>query len=260
MDNNKYALVTGASQGIGLNISKELAKRKHNLLMVSLPGEDLETKCNDIASEFNIKTDFLEIDLSLPEADLRVYEWAKSKEYRIDILVNNAGMGYQGGFETFDRDFYNTLINVNVVALVGITRLFLDDLMASDNARIMNVGSIASFFPMPYKIVYAASKGFVFSFSRALREELKSKNISVSVLCPGGVATNDGVRERIDKAGPIAKLSILTPEKVAAFAVKKMMTGRKVIAPGFSPKASYMMNRLIPTFLKQILIARQFKS
>ena len=195
----QYTLITGASIGIGKAIAECCAKRRMNLVLVALPGENLEELSYLIASKYHVKVVFLELDLTDPHAADVVFKWCKENDVRINILVNNAGVGYQGNFSDFDASFYRNLLTLNVIALTMLTREFLPELKLRKNAHILNVSSFGGFYPMPFKSVYAASKSYVTTFSEALHEELKNTSVTVTTLCPAGVDSFNDSSIRIDK-------------------------------------------------------------
>lgn len=258
-DKQEYALVTGGSQGIGRAIAEALAKRGYGLLLVALPDESLQRCHAELSQKYNCPVHVFATDLCADEADKAVFNWVKEEGFMVSVLVNNAGYGSLGDFGTFDRDFYNRMMHINMINVVGLTRLLFDMLKSRPRSYILNVGSIASFFPIPYKIIYASSKYFIFSFSRALREELRGSNISVSLLCPGPVNTNANVKARIECAGYWGKKTALNPEIVGRQAVKRMLRGRWLILPGLPAKVVFCLARVIPTIFKERMLARQFR-
>jgi uncharacterized protein len=259
MDNHPYALVTGGSEGIGRSIAEALALRGYGLLIVALPDEHLELCRLKLEGCSSFPVHRLGIDLSRDGADLEVYRWVESLGITVSVLVNNAGFGHLGGFSHFSRDFYHRLLQVNLLNVVGITRLLMPHLSSSANGYILNIGSIASFFPMPYKTVYASSKYFIYSFSRGLREEMRGGNIHVSILCPGPVSTNPEVMHRIACAGFFGRLTSLSPEYVGTLAVKRLLKGRWLILPGLPAKLFYLIEKFVPSGIKVRFLARQFR-
>lgn len=254
----EFAVITGGSEGIGKAIAEALAKRGYGILLVALPGKTLEQAAINIENDYRVPVHTLGVDLTLDGTDIKVYEWLKNLNLPVSILVNNAGFGSLGSFTFNNRDFYHRLLHINIVNIVGLTRLCIELLEDKKRAYIMNVGSIASFFPMPYKVVYASSKYFIYSFSRALREELINNNIRVSLLCPGPVSTNANVKERIEHAGFWGKLTALTPYYVGEVAVRKMLNGKWLILPGFPAKFYFYIEKITPTSIKQRFIAKCF--
>ncbi|MDT8309288.1 MAG: SDR family NAD(P)-dependent oxidoreductase [Bacteroidales bacterium] len=254
-----YALITGASEGIGRAISIELARRGKNILLVALPDEKLRDHFDYLSGTYGVDVQYYGIDLSSADADLEVYEWVSGQRYRVNILVNNAGYGFLGAFNSYSRDYYQKLLQINVQTVVGLTRLMMDELLQHKKSYILNVGSIASFYPMPYKIVYAASKYFIYSFTRALREELKKTPVRVSLLCPGPVKTNNDVITRINAAGWLGRLSSLTPEYVAKVSIRRLFRNKSLTTPGLLAKVYYYFEKISPTFIKQLILAQGFR-
>jgi uncharacterized protein len=254
-----YALITGGSRGIGKAIAEELAKRGFNLLLVALPDHYLESAAEEIRQKYKSDVQTLAVDLGREDADLLVSDWAVSLGVRITVLVNNAGFGYLGPFEAFDRDFYHQLIQVNVLNMNGITRLLLPLLQDEPEAWVLMVGSVASFFPTPYKSVYSASKHFTLSLAMALDEEFSDTGICFSVLCPGPVATSEAVMDRIRSAGFLGMWFTMSPQRVARIAVKGMFNGRTLIKPGLASKLSWSVLRRIPSSWRTSMLGRKLK-
>lgn len=254
-----YALITGGSAGIGKGIAAALASRGYNLLLVALPDDALPAAAVSIQSEFNVEVHTFGIDLGREGSDLEVFNWVQGGGFRIGILVNNAGFGHLGGFTSFSRDFYHTMLQVNVVNLVGLTRLIIPLIQREGAGYILNVGSAASFIPIPYKTVYASSKGLVYAFSAALREELRGSGLRVSLLCPGAVATNPAVLARIAQAGMLARISVFSPQRIGELAVRQMLKGKWLILPGVTVQAGYYLHKLLPFRIKQRMLARKFR-
>ncbi len=228
-----YALVTGASSGIGKAIAMELASRGLDLLLVSLPGQNLMGVEAEIKENYGSLAHSLEVDLSQDQGPKMVYEWAQSHNYLVNILVNNAGCAGTSIFELSEDKYIDDRILVNIRALVLLSRYFIPDMKKMDSAFILNVGSLSAWYAIPFKSIYAASKAFVVSFSRALRTELKGSGISISVVNPNGVKTNEGTLARIDSHGKKGKYTSVPVKKVAQIAVKGMFKKKFLIIPGF---------------------------
>lgn len=241
-----YALITGASKGIGKAIAECCAAQGIHLALVSLQDEHLETTAGKISNHFHVDVKFLEIDLSLPGSPKKLLNWCLNEKIEVNILINNAGIGYQGNFEDFDSEYYRQLLNINVIAPVLITREFLPMLKIQKEAWVLFSSSFAGFYPMPFKVAYAASKSFVTQFSKGLFQELKSLNINVSVLCPAGVDSYPESSERIDQIGWISKSGRLSPRQVAMAAVKGMFKRKRKIIPGKINILFYFVLKLLP--------------
>jgi len=255
----KYALVTGASSGIGKAIAEECAAMGMNLLMVALPDTGLDRIAARIRADFGVQTEFLECDLALSETPERVQHWVRDLGVQLRMLVNNAGVDLAGRFDGRPLADHELMMNLNVLAVVKLTYLLLPELRRARNGFILNVASAAAFFPMPYKPIYSPSKTFVLNFSMAIREELKESNISVSALCPGGVMTNDDVRRRIELQGFFGKISRMFPEQLAAYTLPRVFRGQPVIVPGWLNKLFRVLGWLVPPAILIPFVHRRFR-
>ena len=254
-----FTLVTGAGAGIGRALAMECASRKMNLLLVALPGLELEDTVQQIRAEYNTECHSLGIDLSKPESFCLVYKWIKEHNFHINILINNVGVGSKQDFEHTETCFYEKQLQLNIHAATMLTRLLLEELKANAPSHIMNTGSLGGFYIIPGKTVYSASKAYIYYFSRSLRLELKQHNVIVSVLCPGGTDSNEKQITIHKELKGMAKRSILMPEHVAEEAIDQMLKGKARIIPGFINKLSYHIGRLTPEFIQQFIISNAFK-
>ncbi len=259
MSESSYALITGASMGIGAAFAKECAKLNKNLLLVSLPGEGLLEKSAALSKEFAVAADYFETDLCEERNIEALFQFVVSKKIRISLLINNAGIGSVGEFEHFSPGFYSRQVKLNALAPVLLTRFFLPLLQAEQQAYILNVSSLGSFFNIPNKEVYCASKSFVFSFSNALRSSLYDTNISVSVVCPGPVDTNERLLKAHQSMKGLAKMAVMSPEAVAQYTMQSVLRKKRIIVPGRLNRMSLLLNRLVPHPLKRNLILREMK-
>tara|TARA_B100001287_G_scaffold227110_1_gene196986 strand:+ start:406 stop:1230 length:825 start_codon:yes stop_codon:yes gene_type:complete len=185
---NKVALVTGASYGIGFAIAKELASRGAHLILTARSGEKLEALASSIRSEGG-KAYTFNADLSISGSADELFEKISSEGIKIDLLVNNAGYGRWGEFTEFERSDYSKMLHLNINSLVELTHMCIPKMIERGGGGVINVGSTASFLPVPFASVYSASKAFVLMFSDAIRYEYQDKNIQVMTLCPGGTAS-----------------------------------------------------------------------
>lgn len=243
---NQYAVITGASQGLGKAFALSLAKRKHNVILISLPNQNLKGLSQHIKETYKVEVPYFETDFSSDENILSLTT-ELNKNYAVDILINNAGTGGTKKLEDVSLNYLNTIIQVNVKATSIFIHQLLPNLKLQSRAYILNVSSIAAFSPIGYKTVYPASKAFVHSFSLGLSEELKGSSISVSVINPGAMKTNPEITARIEKQGFLGKLTLLEPEKVAEYSIKKMLKGKTFIL--VSPM-SWFLSTLLPNWIK----------
>ncbi len=231
------ALITGASTGIGRDMARNLHARGIDLILVARSANLLE----ELKTELDGKPEIISLDLSVADNCIRLYEMTKDKN--IDILINNAGFGTYGMSSEVPLETELNMIDLNVRALHILTKLFVSDFEKRNSGYILNVASIAAFMSGPLMATYYATKGYVLRYSTALYEELrrKQKNVHISVLCPGPVAT-----EFDRRAGVKSSLGGLSSKKVADYAIKKMFKGKLLIVPGFSVKLGIFGQRFLP--------------
>lgn len=253
-----YTLITGASTGLGKAFAIECARRKMNLILISLPDENLAKLSEILKQTYNIEVYYKETDLTDRKAVVDFANWA-TDNFSINTLINNAGIGGTQHFIDADPDYLDNMIQLNIRAMTLLTRLILPELRTQDKAYILNVSSLAAFSPVPYKTIYPATKAFIYHFTRGLEAELKDSSISVSVLTPGPIMTNSDVSKRINGQSFYIKLSIMTSEKIARIAVKKLLRGKSVIIPGFMSQLNAFFIRLVPENFRIFVGTRIFK-
>lgn len=242
----KYVVITGASLGLGKAIAEKLAAEGCNLILLSLPQENLSDCCDELAKNYGINTLYYETDLR-DEDNIRAFaHWAVTQNVEIAGLVNNAGIGGSSFFEKTDLLNIDNMILINIRALTLMTRLFVPELKRREKSFILNVSSIAAFKPMPFKTVYPASKAYVYSFSVGLGEELKDTPIHVAVLHPGPMDTSVENAGRISKHGFLGKLVHLSVDEVAEIGVQQLLVGKRVIIPGIFNKICIRLLKTIP--------------
>ena len=249
-----WALVTGASTGIGYAIAVELLKEDYNLILVSQNKDRLHWAAKNLKrlAKSNIKIMELAANLSTASAPSSIYKQLQSKQIFIHTLVNNAGVGTSGMFNEQDYKKEKNLIHVNILALVQLCHLFLADMVEQGRGRILNVASMAGFLSGPLMTNYYASKAFVLRFSEGLHRELKGSGICVSALCPGPVNTpfheRSGTNQRRLGRGFLSTFS-LSPASTARAACRGMRKKKAVIVPGIANKFSIFMLRFTPSNL-----------
>ena len=251
--NNKIALVTGASSGIGEWFARHLAHQGADLILVARRQDRLEALKQEFENH-GARVWIFALDLAQPGAAQRLWELTEEQGLPVDILINNAGFGQHGEFLDVDLDRHRNVLQLNINALTELTWLFAHDMKQRGAGQILLVASIAAYMPVPEFSTYAASKSFVLSFGQSLHNELRPYGVDVTVLSPGGVATEfmDVAGQKIDDWRTIA---IMKPETVAADALKALSRGRRVIIPGWLYKVSMTSLRLIPNAL-QMMIGR----
>jgi short-subunit dehydrogenase len=228
------ALITGASAGIGYELSKLLAQDGYSLVLLARDANRLESVATELKNAHHIEVQTIVKDLSLHQAAEQVHEQLKDLE--IDVLINNAGFGSYGAFATTDKDKETSMMQTNMVALTTLTKLFLPDMLERGYGRILNVASLAAFQPGPFMAVYYATKAFVLHFSEALAEELAGTGVTVTALCPGAVATNFQKEASMERSSLVADKTILDAASVAKTGYTAMLSGRRIVIPGLQGK------------------------
>ncbi|MGQ9620862.1 MAG: SDR family NAD(P)-dependent oxidoreductase [Bacteroidales bacterium] len=254
-----YTLITGSSSGIGLSMAHECASRNMNLALVSLPGTGLEDKAREIEEKYNVDVRCLNIDLTEHDAPERVYRWCYDNNIQVNFLINNAGMAGTAYFPESSPEYCDKRIMLNIRALTLLCHYFIPMLTKNKKSYILNVGSLSAYFSIPYKTVYSASKSYVLNFSKSLSIELKPLGISVSVVCPNGVETNEGTYTRINSHKHWGKWTKIDSSDLAKIAIDKTLKGNRVIIPKFINKFLMLFGRMIPSFLKLPFLEREFR-
>ena len=220
------ALVTGASNGIGLELARIHAQKGGDLVLVARSEDKLIKLKEELESEYGISAVVIAEDLSEANSAQRIYEQTEQQGIQIDVLINNAGFGGHGLFYQRELTSEQAMIQVNMTTLTNLTHLYLNGMVKRNKGKILNVSSTASFMPGPLQAVYYATKAYVTSFSQALAEELKSTNVTVTVLCPGAVATGFASAGNLEETGLWKDAK--TPASCAKIAYKDMEKGKLV--------------------------------
>jgi len=234
----RYAMITGASSGLGLALAEALARRGRNLILVARQRDPLESIAIELTQRFGVEVLFRACDLGEPLRLSGFLLELEESERHIDLLVNCAGIRSYGPFLAQEWGDEQDLIEVNILALTRLCHALGNAMAVQGGGQILNVASVAAFAPGPWMSSYAASKAYVLSFSEGLREELKRTGIKVSVLCPGPVRSPLRRIPRLEKGQ-----RRLTPEEVALHTVRALDKNRALIIPGrrnhwlaFSPR------------------------
>lgn len=255
--NEKYTLITGSSEGLGKAFALECGSRGMNLILVDLPNKHLNHLSDFIIRNYGVKVIQFEMDLTNEISYHRLLLEIEKNKLNVNIVINNVGLGGTRMFNDADADFFEKEISLNIKSTTIISRLFINILSKNKPSFILNIGSLASFFYMPRKQVYAATKAYVYSFSRSLHEELKNSGIHVSVVCPGGINTNIPVT-LLNKTGNwISRASIMNPEDVARYTISQMLKRKEVIIPGKLNKAFLLISKILPSSLVRFISNKQ---
>jgi uncharacterized protein len=246
-----FAVVTGASSGLGDVFARRMADRGHDLVVVARRRDRLESLAAQIRAEQGRRVEVVEADLATPAG--RDALWARTEALGepVEVLVNNAGFGLRGSFAKLDRARQLEMIELNVVAVTDLAHRYVVPMTARGRGTILNVASIASFQPVPYLNVYAATKAYVLLFSEGLQEEVRRDGVRVLALCPGPVPTGFQAVSGTSIRG-IRGRTAVSPERCVDEALAALDEGRTFVVPG-------LPNRIMTTgvsFLPRSIVAR----
>ncbi|WP_207423093.1 SDR family NAD(P)-dependent oxidoreductase [Desertivirga brevis] len=247
MENNqKYALVTGGTAGIGYELAKLFAKDGYNLVLVSRNEYELARTQAELQDQYKIQVHTISKDLMKMEAPFEVYKEVTDQGIKVDVLVNDAGQGVYGEFVDTDIQREIDIIHLNIMAYVVLTKCFVQDMVIRGGGKVLNVGSIAGEMPGPLHSVYHGTKAFVNSWSEAIRNELKDSNITVTVLLPGATDTDFPVKANMENAKIFAESNLSDPAEVAKDGFEALMSGDDKIVSGLKNKAMVAMGNVLP--------------
>lgn len=240
----KYSLITGVTSGIGLSFAKLFAKKGHNLILIGRNKEKM-TKTIETVKQINPEIEIAEflVDLADKDAAQKIFDFTQKNNLTVEILVNNAGFGDIGPFNEGSLSRQMDMIQVNNAAPTALMRLFLEGMVAKKQGKILNVASIAAFFPGPQMGVYFASKSFLLSLSESIGEELKNKGITVTTLCPGATKTEFFSEGQVQ--GSSSKMKMASSDDVAMLGYESMTSGKRVAIYGWE-------NRLLVNIVKYL--------
>ena len=247
-----WAVVTGASSGIGKAITKQLAAEGMNLVLTARRKERLE----ELASSLKVEVECVALDLEEREAQWELLEFTQFRKINPAMLVNNAGFGMYGELKDLDPERQYAMIHVNCAAVATITRLYLPGMIARKSGDILIVASTASFQAVPYETAYAATKAFDLIFAEGLAEEVKQHGIRVCALCPGQTASEFQAiaKEKIPKG-----MSIHSADEVARMGLAGLRAGKHCVVCGFSNRMGMELQRLAPRRLVTAISERMFR-
>jgi short-subunit dehydrogenase len=254
-----YALVTGASAGLGRFFAQALAARRQNLLLVARTQAKLEALADRLKTAHGILAEPLASDLSVPDAGARLAGQLRERGLRVELLVNNAGFGLRGEFWTLPLARQLEMLNLHAAAAVELTYQLLPPMLAARRGGIVNVSSIAGFQPIPYAALYSATKAFLTTFSMALREELRPTGVKVVTVCPGRLRADPEA-----EAGQAQRQKVpggeQGHEEVVKETLQKLDSGGGLVIPGRMNRWMMRGQRLIPPNAVPKIVARMSKS
>ena len=247
-NDGQYALVTGASGGIGLELARVLAANRFNLVLLARSRDRLEDLARELEAQYGTKITIVPADLSEPGAAQAVFDSLSDAGVQIELLVNNAGLLLEGRFDAIGLDEQLRLLQVNIVALTALTRLFLGPMLERKRGRILNVASVAAFMPVPNLAVYAASKAYVLSLGDALSQELGGTKVTVTTLCPG--VTDTGMVHGTS-LGSLPGMMIMDAKTVAREGYRACMAGKPVHVAGIVNELAVQWIKYQPSWLRR---------
>ena len=253
-NSGRYALVTGASRGLGKAIAIELARRGYPTILVSR-SDKVHEVCDEITDRFCIPSVGFSADLTDPSSIADLAEQVNAT-YQVFMLVNNAGMGGSRRFVDASTQYLENIIDLNTKATALLTHALLPNLLRQPKAYVLNIGSMAAHTPTGFKTVYPASKAFIHHFSLGLREELKDTSVSVSVCSPGAMATNEEVTARIERQGFFGRFTLKPVESIARKCIRQTLRKKRHII--INP-VSYALSSIVPNAIKTPILTRIVK-
>ena len=240
----KTALITGASGGIGLELARVFGAEGYDLIVVARSADQLEKIRAEFSERYKVGVRVLTKDLAQADAPQQVYDELRGTA--IDVLVNNAGFATYGKFVELDAAKDMEEVQLNVVALTHLTKLFLPDMVARGSGKVLNVASTASFQPGPLMAVYYATKAYVLSLSEALANETKGTGVTVTALCPGPTQTGFQSRADMEKSRLFQYTRVMNAATVARAGYDGLMRGKTVVIPGISNQMQTFLIRFVP--------------
>lgn len=241
---NKYVLITGASEGMGREFSRLFAQNGYPLVLVARNQSRLDEIANELRISHGIDVKTLSKDLSLPQSAVEMKSELDRLGIPVEILVNNAGFGIHGLFHETDWKATGAMLELNIITMTRLTRLFLPGMLQKGSGKILNVASTAAFQPGPFMACYFASKAYVLSFTEAIAEELSGTGITVTAFCPGPTRTRFQERSGTEHIRENAFAMDATLAVRAAY--RGLMKGKRLVIPGFMNKLIAFLVRVSP--------------
>ena len=247
----KWAIITGASSGIGRALAFEFAAGGFNLLLVARNKTALDEVAGLCHDKYGVATEVIPSDLACENSVEELVNVLVSQPRDYEVLVNNAGFGIHGEFASTDIEQNLQLLNVQLTAALRLTKAVLPAMVARHKGRILNVASVYSFSPVPFQSVYAACKAFLLSFSTAIQNELEGTGVTVTVFCPGVTQTEFRSRAGI---GQKRKASGMTAEAAAHIAYDATIRGKHIVVPGLVNRLYVFITHLLPAQMVPAMI------
>ncbi|SFC35935.1 hypothetical protein SAMN05421747_10984 [Parapedobacter composti] len=246
MNTKNYALVTGGTSGIGLELAKLLAADHYNLVIVARNRQELDNVSHELTRQYPVEVTTIQKDLFNPQAPREIIEALNAKNMVIDVLINNAGQGVYGKFLDTDLDRELAIVQLNINACIALTKYVLKDMVARGSGKILNVSSIAGKVPGPYQAVYHGTKAFIHFFSEAIRNEVRETDVTITSLLPGATATDFFNKADMEAAKIVQEGDLADPAVVARDGYKALMEGKDMVISGFKNKVQVAMSNVMP--------------
>lgn len=243
-----YALITGATSGIGYELAKIFAQNAYNLILVARTEADLKAVANEFAQSYGISVVTLPKDLFRREAPFEIYEEIHQLGISVDVLVNDAAQGFYGKFVETDVQHELDMLQLNIGAYLVLTKLYLREMVQRHEGKILNVASIAGKVPGPYQAVYHGTKAFIHSFTEAIRAEVADSGVTITSLLPGATDT-DFFRKAHMEDSKILEQDLADPAKVAKDGFDALMNGDDMVISGLKNKAQIAASNITPDSL-----------
>jgi uncharacterized protein len=242
----QYALITGASSGIGYELAKLFGEKGYNLILVSRDEDQLEKTADAFIELYNVNVIVIPKDLFQPMAAFEIYDEVMSMGITVNVLVNDAGQGVYGKFVETDIREQLQIIQLNIASLTTLTHLFLKDMVARDEGKILQLASVASDMPHPLLAVYAATKAYVLSLTESLVNELKDTSVTITALQPGATATDFFHKAGAENAKVVQDGKLSDPARVARDGFDALMAGKDKVVSGLKNKVMSAMSHVTP--------------
>jgi short-subunit dehydrogenase len=255
------ALITGASMGLGAEFARLFASEGYDLVLTARSADKLEAIRKEVEGLHGVNARVIVGDLADPHAPIAIYDQVRAAGLDVDVLVNNAGFGMYGFFYQSDLPTELEMIQVNITALVQLTKLFVRDMVARKRGRILNVASTAGFQPGPLQPVYYASKAFVLSFTEAIANELRGTGVTATALCPGPTPTEFQKRANVGRVRGLRMMMRVSPDVVVRAGYRGMLKGKAVVIPGALNNIHvsllrFFPRRMVTAVVRQVQTAR----
>jgi uncharacterized protein len=246
MTTRPTVLITGASEGIGRELAGVFAEHGYDLIVVSRTRERLASLADELHQKHKVDVLVIVLDLAQPESSDELFRQVTELHRPIDVLVNNAGFGTYGDFAGLPWEPEAELLQVNIATLTHLTRLFLPAMLKRRSGRILNVASVAAYYPGPLMATYYASKAYVHSFTLGIADEIRGSGVTISVLCPGPTKTQFHARALMEDARMVTGRRRMPVAKVARIGYRGLMAGKTIILPGLQNKLLAQIARAVP--------------